>query len=93
MKTDYEKLSEVVEVSGTGIPSLTAKCVKRTAKKAMYYRNDNVYEVFKIKISKEEEAFGKTYPKREVYPGNEDFGKTAWTYREEKNALRRYNEI
>ena len=93
MKSDYEKLPEVVEISGTGIPGLTAKCVKRTDKKALYYRNDNVYEVFRVIIAEATEIFGRKYPRKENYPSNEDFGKTAWTYTEEKNAIRRYNEI
>lgn len=94
MKTeDYERLPDEVALSGTGIPDLTAKCVKRTDKKAMYYRWDDVWEVFKIKVSEESKVFDKTYPKREVYPGNEDFGKTAWCYSDEASALRMYNNI
>jgi hypothetical protein len=32
------------------------------------------WEAIKIKLRKPEVAFGKSYPWREVYPGNEDFG-------------------
>ena len=59
----------------------------------MYKRWDNIYEVFRIKVSKEKTMFGKTYPKREVYPGNEDFGKTAWCFNNEENAKRRYDSL
>ena len=93
METSYEKLGEVIEIFGTGIPNLTAKLVERTDKKAIYYRWDNVWEVFRIKIREEGAVFGKTYPKREAYPGNEDFGVTAWCYSEEKNARRMYANI
>jgi hypothetical protein len=93
-KDDYIRLPEIVEeLNGVGIPQMTAKLIKRTDKKAIYYRWDNVWEVFRIKITEAGEAFGKMYPRREVYPGNEDFGKTAWCYSEEKNAWRMYNSM
>jgi len=88
-----EQLPDVVSVYGTGIPNLTAKCIERTKRKAIYERSDDVVEVFLVKISPATEAFGKSYPEREVYPGNEDFGKTAWTYRTLEKARRRYNKI
>jgi hypothetical protein len=93
MKNDYERLPEVVTIEGTGIPNLTAKLIERTDKKALYLRSDNIYEVFRIKIQKATEMFGRTYPRKEVYPGNECFGLWAWTYREEKNARRKYEQI
>lgn len=37
-----ETLSEKVEVKGTGIPNLTATCIERTAKKALYERKEEV---------------------------------------------------
>lgn len=94
MKTEnYERLPEVVSLNGTGIPDLTAKLVKRTKTKAIYYRWDDVWEVFRIKISEEAKIFDKTYHKREVYPGNEDFGKTAWCYSDETLAWKMYDNI
>jgi len=93
MKTIYEQLPETVEISGTGIPLLTAKLIERTDKKAIYYRWDNVYEVFRVRIKEEGEVFGKTYPKREVYPGNEDFGATAWCYHNKQMARERYDVL
>lgn len=92
MKTNYERLPEVVAIS-VGIPDMTAMLVARTDTKAIYKRWDDVWEVFHIVIRKESEAFGKTYPKREVYPGNEDFGKTAWCYKDEALAWKRYNNL
>ena len=93
MKTDYEILPDVITEMAIGIPQMTAKCVKRTDKKAMYYRWDNVWEVFRIKIKEKGEVFGRSYPKREVYPGNEDFGSTAWCFSNEQCALRLYNNL
>lgn len=91
---DILRLPDIQEdLSGVGKPGLTAKLLMRTDKKAIYYRWDDVYEVFRIKIAEAAEIFGKSYPKREVYPCNEDFGKTAWCYKQKENAIRRYNAI
>ena len=38
------------------------------------------YEVAVIRVRRAEEAFGKSYPEREVYPGNEDWGMYGWSY-------------
>ena len=94
MENDCVKLPDVYsDFYGVGIPGLTAKLIKRTDTKAMYYRWDNVYEVFKIHIDEPRESFGKQYPKREIYPGNEDFGRTAWCYNDEKAANKMYDSI
>ena len=89
----YEKLPEVVTDLPVGIPGMTATLVERNDKKAIYKRWDDVWEVFRIKISKEKTMFGKTYPAREVYPGNEDFGLTAWCFSDEELARKRYNVL
>jgi hypothetical protein len=90
----YEKLPEVMaELNGVSIPGMTATLVERTDKKAMYKRWDDVYEVFRIKIVNEKTVFGKTYPRHEVYPGNEDFGSTAWCFKNEQLARRRYKVL
>ena len=93
MKKGYRKLTEVVEISGAGIPQLTATLVKRTDKKAIYKRWDDVWEVFRIKVASPTEIYGRTYPEREVYPGNEDFGATAWCFSSEESAMRMYDNI
>lgn len=67
--------------------------VKRTDKKAMYISDDGVIEVFKVKIDKEGEIFGKKYPKREHYPTNEDFGKIAWCFTNMDRANMRYDSL
>jgi hypothetical protein len=93
MKANYRKLPEVVLELPVGIPQMSAKCIERTDKKAMYYRWDNVWEVFRIKIAEASTVFEKSYPKREVYPGTEDFGSTAWCFSDEHNARIMYNNL
>jgi len=44
------------------------------------------FEVFVVKIKPESVFKGKVIPEREVFPSNEDFGKTAWSYRNYKDA-------
>lgn len=60
----------------------------KRGEKAMIYSQTHpedteplAYEVFKIKIDKPKIVFGNPLPEREKFPGNEDFGKWAWTYR------------
>ena len=90
-----DTLQDIVEVKGTGIPNLTAKKIARKGDVCLYLRSDDVYEVFVVKKSKATEMFGRHYPDREVYPGNEDFGYTAWCYNQygEKPALKRFNNL
>jgi hypothetical protein len=38
------------------------------------------YEVIVIKIAKAQEIFGRSYPRREVYPSDEEWGSRAWSY-------------
>ena len=38
------------------------------------------YEVFKVRVRPVETIKGKSYPEREVFPSDEDFGKNAWSY-------------
>jgi len=93
MEEKYERLSDVVEMSGTRIPELTATLIERTENKAIYYRWDNVYEVFRMKKSGATTMMGRSYPAREVYPGNEDFGKIAWCFRDKSMAMDMYKRI
>ena len=44
------------------------------------------WEVFLIKTRPAEDIIGKSYPEREVFPSNESFGKTAWTFIKLENA-------
>lgn len=92
-ENNMKRLENKVSISGTGIKNLTAKLIKRVDNKACYLRSDGVYEVFRIGTAPEEVVFGANYPEREVYPSNEDFGKTAWTYKTEDAAFNKLNNI
>jgi hypothetical protein len=94
VREEVQRLPEVVDnLKGVGKPGLKAKCLARTDKKAIYERQDDVWEVFLIKVRPAEKAFGKDYPAREAYPSNEDFGKWAWCYSNEQRAWNKYNRI
>lgn len=51
------------------------------------------FEVWKIKEQKEFKIAGKIIPARFWIPGNNDFGKTAWSYRDENKALAKFVEL
>jgi hypothetical protein len=84
-----EKLKAEIELKGLGMP-IRVVLVRRTKRKAMYLRNDGYYEVFKIIVKPERIIFGKTYLEGEVYPGNDDFGFSAWCIKDKDAAYERY---
>ena len=88
-----EKLSEEVFPKGTGIPELSARLIKRHGRLCMYERSDFVFEVFIVQIQEATEMFGREYPKKEIYPCNEDFGKTAWCYKDKTEAEKKFNRL
>lgn len=51
------------------------------------------YEVFKIKTVQESILRATVYPARELFPGNEDFGSTAWTCMTIDLALKKYHDL
>ena len=83
-----EKLSETISANGR-----VYKQVKRAEKKAMYKSMDGIIEVFKIRIDKKCEIFGREYPEREHYPSSEEFGVIAWCYTNMDIANRRYDSL
>jgi len=89
-KQKYERLPDIVHPKGTGIPGLTATLIKRDRKLCMYERSDEIWEVFFIQYFEAQILYGKSYPARETYPCNEDFGKTAWCFSKRENAERCY---
>ena len=93
MEKEYKRLSKTVYPKGTGIPDLRATLVDGDNKKAIYKRSDGVWEVFFIKRAPAELIYDKSYPERETYPSNEDFGKSAWCYLNESLARKRYDEL
>lgn len=87
------KLPEVVYPTGTGIDNLEARLVKREGNVCMYIRSDQVWEVFTVKIQKARKIKGKDLMAHEVYPGNEDFGNTAWCFTNLENAESRFKHM
>jgi hypothetical protein len=51
------------------------------------------YEVFIARIRNTEIIKGKLYPKREVYPKDEDWGFKAWTFPDKNSTYRKFQEI
>jgi len=75
------------------------KLYKKGEKAYMYEQSDpredafHAYEVFKIRIDKPKEIFGIQLPEREKFPGNEDFGKWAWSCNQLDRALIKFELI
>ena len=79
------------------------KQLRRTEKTALYSvssQNEQTkewmvtgYEVFKIKVAKECEAFNKILPEHESVPSNESFGSSAWTYDKIETAEKKFDEL
>ena len=73
--------------------------LERTSKKAFYNQTlDNVqvgFEVFLIRIrgKRFSQFFNKSFDSSERFPGNEDFGKTAWSIQNYQDALKKYQEL
>ena len=51
------------------------------------------FEIFKRKIDKPKVVFGIQLNEREIFPGNEDFGKWAWAISDEGRALEKFDLI
>ena len=83
-----KELEEEIKTNGR-----TYTLLKRNKYKAMYKSDDDVYEVFKIKIAKPAILFGVEYPEREVYPSSEEFGHRAWCTMNKQRAEEIYDEI
>jgi hypothetical protein len=92
-KGEYEVLSNVVHPKGTGILNLTSTLVKRDGKLCMYERSDEIWEVFLVQTMGESEFRGTHYPPHELYPGNEDFGRTAWCFSTRERADHKYDRL
>jgi hypothetical protein len=71
--------------------------VLRTGKVFIYRQgvaeNLNYFEVFTIKIKLQKLFKGKLIPEREVFPCDEDFGKTAWSYRTSEKAEGKFKNL
>jgi hypothetical protein len=75
------------------------KLVRRDEKKALYSQSyDNIpvgYEVFKIRVQRARfsQIIGTYIPAHERFPGNSDFGRSAWAIIDLNDALIRYDNI
>ena len=74
------------------------KQIKKTDKAVIYAAEEGdstIYEVFCVKVAKATviKMNNSTIPARERIPGNEDFGKWAWTTRSEERANAIFEEI
>jgi hypothetical protein len=74
--------------------------LEKRGEKAMIYKQTCAeegyvvgYEVFKRKIDKPKIVFGIELGEREIFPGNEDFGKWAWAVRTLERAEERFQNI
>lgn len=67
--------------------------IERTDNAAIYKSSWGHYEVFRIIVQKESEAFGVKFSEREAYPGNSQFGNTAWCFKSLSKAANKYDEI
>jgi len=69
--------------------------IKRDGNACLYAQqvaeNLQYFEVFIPKVKAENVYKGKTFPEREVFPYDEDFGKSAWSCRTLEDALIRFN--
>lgn len=73
---------------------MNSNLIKRTKNICMYLREDGAYEVFIAKTEKAKEIKGVKFEAREVYPKNEDFGSSAWSFwKREDLANLKYEEL
>lgn len=71
------------------------KQLKRTDKVALYQvlHIPRAFEVFRVKICKPYMMNGVQFPSKEMYPSDEDFGKTAWSHSTLEAAEKKYEEL
>jgi hypothetical protein len=65
--------------------------VKRGKRCALYSVHNKAgtlygHEVIRIKVAEPMVAFEREYPLRELYPGNEEWGRLAWSYGTQQTA-------
>lgn len=83
-----EPLSTRIEHTG-----FTLTQVRRDGNFAVYAQSRGgrvtSYEVIEVQRRKAETIAGRAYPEREAYPGNELWGRAAWTVMDRHEALER----
>lgn len=89
-----EKLSNEINKNG-----FVYTLYKRGEKAMIYEQYDPevemvvAYETFRLKVDKPKVVFGIELGEREIFPGNEDFGKWAWACSTKERALERFDRI
>jgi hypothetical protein len=90
-----KKLPETVKKNG-----FCYDLIERDENRLIYAQKSHgliiAYEVFKTRLSNPHPNATedlKNYEKVESFPGNEEFGKRAWTYRTLEEAERRYQSL
>lgn len=87
-----KKLLYVVRKNGFDYVLIT-----RTETKAIYQQSFEgktiAYEVFIVKVIKECTLAGVVIPEHEKFPSDNDFGKTAWSYKDYDSALQKYHSL
>ena len=58
-----------------------------------YSENVKYYEIFIIKVKHEQNLFGRFYKERELFPADSDFGKSAWSFRNLDDAIKKFREL
>lgn len=97
MGKDYEIIKPLPEILRKN--GFTYFLVQRSPQKAIYrqtYENVPIaFEVFSIRVRgiQFSHILNKSLPPAERFPSNEDFGRTAWSYRTLEDAMRKYEEI
>ena len=56
-----------------------------------YSKTISYFEVFLIRVKPEQNLFGRFYPEKEVFPGNSDFGRSAFSYYSLDRAKERFD--
>lgn len=89
-----EILSDEIKKNG-----FVYKLNKRGKKSVIYEQFDPEldivvgWEVFRIKVDKPKIVFGVQLGEREIFPGNEDFGKWAWACSRYHMAEKRFDDL
>ena len=93
-KDNIKILPEIINKNGFSYILVT-----RTQNKAMYKQtNDNIqvgFEVFLIRVRGTHFSpfLNKSFDTSERFPGNEDFGKSAWSFMDYQKAFKKYDEL
>lgn len=87
-----KRLTDIVRKNG-----FTYVKVLREGRSCLYKQivteKTHYFEIFLVKIRKQQTIYGKFYPEHEVFPANSDFGKTAWSCRTFEDALIRFKKL